>query len=102
MKTRLKLRPLKYGNGSYRLGLFTEEFQKFAKDANVSYLSIDFGDGCKNVRSIKTYIHYGSLTNKSLISTWLVNNGYTDSEMLLDFELIIDATTASHIFRLVK
>lgn len=38
MKVKITLRPLKYGNGYLRLGLFTDDFNKYVKNTKVQNL----------------------------------------------------------------
>ena len=101
MKTKITLRPLTYGNGNLRLGLFTEDFNKYVKNNKVQNLFIDLGQGYKDVVYKKTYIKKGSLLDKALISDWLHQNGFTNNKCLLDFELDIDMATNTHLYRLL-
>lgn len=101
MKTKITLRPLKYGNGYLRLGLFTDDYNKYVKNTKVQNLFIDFGQGFQDVINIPTYANKGSLTNKSIISDRLYQNGFTNSKCLLTFELDIDMTTNTHSYKLL-
>lgn len=101
MKTKITLRPLKYGNGYLRLGLFTDDFNKYVKNTEVKNLLIDFGQGYQDVVNKPTYVKKGSLTNKSIVSDWLYQNGFTNNKCLLDFELDIDMATNTHSYKLL-
>lgn len=99
MKTKITLRPLKYGKDYRRLGLFMDEYRKYVQNKEVTKLYIDLGHGYQDVVYKKTYINKGSLINKALISNWLYQNGFTDNECHLDFELEIIGS--KHYFKLI-
>lgn len=99
MKTKITLRPLKYGNGYLRLGLSMDKFRKYVQNKDVKNLYIDLGQGYQDVVYKITYIKEGSLVNKTLISDWLYQNGYTNSKCHLDFEFEIIGL--KHYYKLI-
>lgn len=96
------LRPIKHSVTYYRLGLFTADFNKYARGQNVKLLRIDLGKGLHDIQSIKTYVKYGSLTDSTVINSWLQAHGYTDCTCLLEFRLEIDMVKQAHTYIFIK
>ena len=98
-KHTLKLRPVKNGKDSFRLGLYTAEFLELACQKDITSLYVDFGNGPQSIKSTKTYVKYGSITSSKIVNPWLCANGYTSPDQQLLFELEISDNGHCHTYR---
>lgn len=101
IKRYLILRPNSAGNNNLRLALFTQEYNELVRGMQIEKISIDLGNGMEDIDSVDTYIKYGSLTNKSIISDWLHKHEYTNESHLLLFELTINSTNNTHMYSFI-
>ncbi len=100
MKTLIILKPGVAGGHNLRLRLNTEDTKRYIEGKYIQTIRVDFGDGLQNVGNTSTYM-YGSLQNSSVISNWLHQHNYTDTNQQLLFELEESTDGHTHTYRFI-